>query len=184
MDFRRTGRDESFDRARAAIDEAMAQLRGEIFELHPYVLDHAGLQAALRAIAERSAERMGAEFTVVVDPLAAGLHDELLVVLARELIANVVKHSGAARVVGLGRGRLGADRARGARRRPRVRPGRAPRDRAARRAHRARVERAACPLAGRRAGRREPAGRRDGGPVTLPLPVDRMTAASSGWAAG
>jgi len=98
LDYRRTGSDAAFERARAAIDETMAQLRGEIFELHPYVLDHAGLQAALAAIAERTAERIGAEFAVVVDPLAAGVHDELLVVLARELIANVAKHSGATHV--------------------------------------------------------------------------------------
>jgi len=99
LDFRRTGDEAAFERARAAIDETMAELRGQIFELHPYVLDHAGLQAALGAIAERSAERIGAEFAVVVDPLAAGVHDELLVVIARELISNVVKHSGATRVV-------------------------------------------------------------------------------------
>jgi len=99
LDYRRTGDDAAFERARAAIDETMAQLRGEIFELHPYVLDHAGLQAALGAMAERSAQRIGAEFAVVVDPLAAGVHDELLVVIARELISNVAKHSGATRVV-------------------------------------------------------------------------------------
>jgi two-component system, NarL family, sensor kinase len=98
-DYHRTGLQDAFERARAAIDETMAQLRGEIFELYPYVLDHAGLQAALAAIAERSAERTGAEFEVVVDPLAAGVDDELLVVVARELMANVVKHSGARRVV-------------------------------------------------------------------------------------
>ena len=77
----------------------MAQLRGEIFELHPYVLDHAGLPAALRAIADRSAARMGAEITVAVDPAAIGRHDELIVVLARELLTNAAKHSGAAHVV-------------------------------------------------------------------------------------
>jgi two-component system NarL family sensor kinase len=76
----------------------MAQLRGEIFELHPYVLDHAGLSAALSAIADRSAQRMGAEVSVAVDPMASGRHDELIVVLARELLTNVVKHSGAAHV--------------------------------------------------------------------------------------
>ena len=98
-DYHRTGRDASFQRARAAIAEAMAQLRGEIFELHPYVLEHAGLPAALRAIAERWAERMGARITVAVDPAAAGAHDELVVVLARELLSNAAKHSGAAHVV-------------------------------------------------------------------------------------
>jgi two-component system NarL family sensor kinase len=97
-DYHRTGDDASFERARAAIAETMAQLRGEIFELHPYVLDHAGLPAALRAIAERCTERMNARVTVGVDPAASGPHDELVVVLARELLSNAAKHSGASHV--------------------------------------------------------------------------------------
>jgi two-component system NarL family sensor kinase len=97
-DYHRTGREDAFERARAAIDEAMAQLRGEIFELHPYVLDHAGLLAALNAMADRSAQRMGAEVTVAVEPEATGRHDELIVVLARELLNNAVKHSRAEHV--------------------------------------------------------------------------------------
>jgi two-component system NarL family sensor kinase len=97
-DYHRTGREPSFERARDAIEEATAQLRGEIFELHPYVLDHAGLVAALNAMADRSAERMGAEISVAVEPEAAGRHDELVVVLARELLSNAVKHSHAAHV--------------------------------------------------------------------------------------
>jgi two-component system NarL family sensor kinase len=98
VDYRQTAREASFERARATIEEAMAQLRGEIFDLHPYVLDYAGLPAALRAIADRCAERMGAEITVAVDPDAAGHHDELIVVLARELLANAAKHSRASHV--------------------------------------------------------------------------------------
>jgi two-component system, NarL family, sensor kinase len=97
-DFHRTGREEAYDRTRAAIDETLNQLRGEIFELHPYVLDHAGLPAALSAIADRCAERTGAKVTVAVDPEAAGRYDELIVVLARELLSNVVKHSAAGKV--------------------------------------------------------------------------------------
>jgi len=98
VDYQRTGREDSFERSRHAIEETMSQLRGEIFELHPYVLDHAGLQPALSAIANRSAQRLGAEITVTVDPAAAGSHDELIVVLARELLTNAVKHSRAAHV--------------------------------------------------------------------------------------
>jgi two-component system NarL family sensor kinase len=98
VDYRRTQRDASFERAREAIRATMGQLRGEIFELHPYVLDHAGLAAALRAIADRTAERMGAQITVAVDPAASGGHDELIVVLARELLSNAAKHSGAEHV--------------------------------------------------------------------------------------
>ena len=98
-DYRRTGRDASYERARGAITDAMTELRGEIFELHPYGLEHAGLAAALRAMAERWAERMEARITVAVDPAAAGEHDELVVVLARELLANAATHSGAGNVV-------------------------------------------------------------------------------------
>jgi two-component system, NarL family, sensor kinase len=94
-DYHRTGREDAYERTRGAIDEALAQLRGEIFELHPYVLDHAGLPAALRAIGDRCAERTDAKVTVAVDPAATGRFDELIVVLARELLGNVVKHSGA-----------------------------------------------------------------------------------------
>jgi two-component system, NarL family, sensor kinase len=72
-------------------------MRGQIFELHPYVLDHAGLAAALRAIADRFAARMDAEITIAVDPAAAGHHDELIVVLGREVLANAAKHSAAPR---------------------------------------------------------------------------------------
>jgi two-component system NarL family sensor kinase len=98
-DYHRTGREAAYERARGAMDETISQLRGEIFELHPYVLDHAGLPAALRAIADRCAERLGAEITVAVDDAAAGRHDELIVVLARELLTNAAKHSGARHVV-------------------------------------------------------------------------------------
>jgi two-component system NarL family sensor kinase len=98
-DYHRTGREDAYERTRGALDETLSQLRGEIFELHPYVLDHAGLPAALRAIADRCAERTGAKVTVAVDPAAGGRFDELIVVLARELLGNVVKHSGARNVV-------------------------------------------------------------------------------------
>jgi two-component system NarL family sensor kinase len=94
-DYHRTSREEAYERTRTAIDETLNQLRGEIFELHPYVLDHAGLGAALSAIADRCAARTGAKVTVAVDPAASGRYDELIVVLARELLGNVVKHSGA-----------------------------------------------------------------------------------------
>jgi hypothetical protein len=57
-DYRRTGREASFERARSAIDETLAQLRGEIFELHPYVLDDAGLVAALNALRSVAARRV------------------------------------------------------------------------------------------------------------------------------
>jgi two-component system NarL family sensor kinase len=97
-DYRRTGRDAAFERARSAIAEVASQLRGEIFELHPYVLDHVGLAAGLRALADRWSIRMATPITVDVDPAAAGVHDDLLLVLAREFISNAAKHSSASHV--------------------------------------------------------------------------------------
>jgi two-component system, NarL family, sensor kinase len=98
VDYGRTGSPASFERAGSALAAAISQLRGQIFELHPFVLDHAGLAAALRAVAEQCAGRLGAEITVTVDTDATGAHDELLLVLARELLTNAAKHSGATRV--------------------------------------------------------------------------------------
>ena len=97
-DYRRTRRQISLDRARQAIAETMAQLRVEIFELHPYVLDHVGLAPALRALASRWAQRMTATVTVTVDDGAATVNDELIVVLARELLSNAARHSRASHV--------------------------------------------------------------------------------------
>jgi len=41
----------ALDRAEATIGETVQQLRDAIFELHPYVLDEAGLDAAVRSLA-------------------------------------------------------------------------------------------------------------------------------------
>lgn len=85
------------DRARTGIERTIEQLRGAIFNLHPDVLEHAGLRAALRALAEQQAELGGFEVEVDVDPAVEGSHDRLLFVLAREQLTNVGKHAGAAR---------------------------------------------------------------------------------------
>jgi two-component system NarL family sensor kinase len=98
LDYHRHGGEDAFQRADAAIRQTMAQLRGEIFELHPYVLDHAGLDAALHTMADRCAARMAARIQVAVDPAAAGHHDELVVTLAREFLSNAAKHSHAQHV--------------------------------------------------------------------------------------
>jgi two-component system NarL family sensor kinase len=94
----RRGREDAHGRADAALARTIAELRGEIFELHPYVLDHAGLGAAVQSIAERQARRAGAAVAVDVDPEAAGVHDALVVWLARELLTNAAKHAGPRRI--------------------------------------------------------------------------------------
>ena len=69
-----------------------------MFELHPYVLEAAGLEVALTTVAERSA-RSGS-FQLVFEPRvrSEGPHERLLLSAARELLTNVAKHSDASLV--------------------------------------------------------------------------------------
>lgn len=70
------------------------QLRSAIFELHPHVLDEAGLEAALRQVAEAGAQRGGLELTLELESLPPLTEtDRMLFSVARELITNVVKHA-------------------------------------------------------------------------------------------
>ena len=92
--------EDSYRRADAALASTIDQLRNEIFELHPYVLDHAGLRAALAVHAENATRRSGAEVdvSVNVDTARAGPHDQLILSLARELLANAAGHAKARRI--------------------------------------------------------------------------------------
>jgi two-component system NarL family sensor kinase len=90
---------DSLDRAQLGLDRTVSQLREAIFDLHPYILEQAGLEAALRAVAEQQARRGGFEWNVSVDPEATGIHDQLLLSIGRELITNVAKHADARNVV-------------------------------------------------------------------------------------
>jgi two-component system NarL family sensor kinase len=85
----------ALERADAALAETAAQLRGAVFDLHPYVLEEAGLEAALRAIAEQAGER--GRLAVALELRYPGRHpeDRLLFSAARELLANVVRHADA-----------------------------------------------------------------------------------------
>jgi two-component system NarL family sensor kinase len=86
------GDGEALDRAREEVRGAVAQLRGVVSTLHPYVLEHAGLEAALHSLVERR-RRGGTLWTLDVDGDARGTQDRLLVSVARELIANAATHS-------------------------------------------------------------------------------------------
>jgi signal transduction histidine kinase len=86
------------DRARESMTRAIEQLRGAIFDLHPAVLEHAGLSAALQEIADRQEGRTGFRPQIEVAPEACGLHDALLFVLGREQLTNAVKHSRATEI--------------------------------------------------------------------------------------
>ena len=95
----RSGDEPSFQRLHEAIDVTIAQLREEIFNLHPHVLDHVGLSAALDQVARRHAGEGEVRVTVEVDPAAAGLADrQVLFALGRELLGNAAKHADASEI--------------------------------------------------------------------------------------
>jgi two-component system NarL family sensor kinase len=83
-------------------DDALAltvhQLRQAIFDLHPYVLDEAGLESAIRSVAVQAATR--AELELDLDLRYGKRHpqEQLVFSAARELLANVVRHARATRV--------------------------------------------------------------------------------------
>ncbi len=98
-DHHRRHDEDSYRRADEALAVTVDRLRGEIFELHPYVLDHAGLRAALTAHAESAARRAGARAVVEVDdPGLAESQQQLVLSLARELLSNAARHSGASSI--------------------------------------------------------------------------------------
>jgi two-component system NarL family sensor kinase len=86
----------ALERADAALVDTVGELRTAVFELHPYVLDEAGLEAALRSVAHHAASHGG--FELELDYAQRHPQDQLLFSAARELLSNVVRHSEARRV--------------------------------------------------------------------------------------
>jgi two-component system NarL family sensor kinase len=85
-------------RADEAVTETVAQLREAVFDLHPYVLEQAGLKAALRSIAQQAAARGGLALQLDLRYENGHPREPLLFSAARELLSNVVEHAGASRV--------------------------------------------------------------------------------------
>lgn len=88
----------ALERADAALVDTVGELRTAVFELHPYVLDEAGLEAALRSVAHHAASHGGFELELELDYAQRHPQDQLLFSAARELLSNVVRHSEARRV--------------------------------------------------------------------------------------
>ena len=102
QDLKEAGRGgaEALERTDAVLQDTIQLLRGEIFDLHPYVLDHAGLEAALRAVADHHAglQPDRPDVRVTVAPDAGGRHDGLALAVARELLVNACRHGAARRI--------------------------------------------------------------------------------------
>jgi two-component system NarL family sensor kinase len=85
-------------RADGAVADTVAQLRRAVFELHPYVLDEAGLQVALRSIAQDAAARANLDLRLDLHYDRRHPEERVLFSAARELLANVVQHAQASHV--------------------------------------------------------------------------------------
>jgi two-component system NarL family sensor kinase len=88
----------ALERADTALTDTVAQLREAVFELHPYVLDEAGLEAGVRSLAQQASSRGGFELRLDLSSPNGHPHDQLVFSAARELLANVVQHADANRV--------------------------------------------------------------------------------------
>jgi two-component system NarL family sensor kinase len=98
---RETGDPGAFTRVEHALVESSQILRSTVAELHPAVLDRAGLPAALRELARNAGARGGFAVDLDVRDWPDDLRtpaDALLYRTARELLANVVKHAAAGSV--------------------------------------------------------------------------------------
>lgn len=95
---RNGSRTPDLDLARLGVDRTVEQLRHAVFDLHPYLLEQAGLSAAVGAVAEQQGHRAGFEASVAVADDAVGVEDQLLFSLARELLTNCAKHARARHV--------------------------------------------------------------------------------------
>jgi signal transduction histidine kinase len=103
------GDGERIRRARKSIADALRQLRSTVQDLHPIVLEAAGLTVALERLCAEHDERSKAEFVLDLHREAEGPHDRLLFELARELVGNAVRHAKASQIqvaVGLQDGQL------------------------------------------------------------------------------
>jgi two-component system, NarL family, sensor kinase len=91
-------------RAHEVVGGAISRLREALLALHPVTLEEGGFEHALGAVARQAQRQGNLEVSIALDRAALGVHDELLLAVARELLANAAKHSRAQRVeVGLRR---------------------------------------------------------------------------------
>src|SRR5207248_2733633 len=91
---------DALERADGALLDVVRQLRSAIFELHPHVLEEAGLEAAVRQVAETAARRGDFALTLELDSVPhRGERDRLLFSVARELLSNVVRHADSSKVI-------------------------------------------------------------------------------------
>jgi two-component system, NarL family, sensor kinase len=85
-------------RAHEVVSATIQHLREAMISLHPVTLERGGLEQALGAIARQAERQGGFVVSTEVSPQALERNDELVLAVARELLSNAARHSGAERV--------------------------------------------------------------------------------------
>jgi two-component system NarL family sensor kinase len=85
-------------RADDALTDTIGQLREAVFDLHPYVLEEAGLEAAIRTVAQRTASHARLCLKLELRYPKRHPQEQLVFSAARELLSNVVRHAEASEV--------------------------------------------------------------------------------------
>lgn len=85
-------------RAHEVVSATIEHLREAMVSLHPVTLERGGLEQALGAVARQAARQGGFEVDLAVDPEALDRDDGLVLAVARELLSNAARHSGARHV--------------------------------------------------------------------------------------
>ena len=85
-------------RAHEVVEATIGRLREAMMALHPVTMERGGFELAVGAVARQAARQGGFEVAVELDPDAVGYGDELLLSVARELLTNAARHSGASTV--------------------------------------------------------------------------------------
>jgi two-component system, NarL family, sensor kinase len=85
-------------RAHATITATVAELRGAVADLHPYLLEQAGLAAAIGQNARAAAQRAGFALELDLPEREPGRNDRAVLRCTSELLANVARHARATHV--------------------------------------------------------------------------------------
>jgi two-component system NarL family sensor kinase len=85
-------------RAHEVVEETIGRLREAMMALHPVTLEQGGFEQALGAVARQAGRQGGFEVSIDLDREALDRADELLLSIARELLTNTARHSGAGAV--------------------------------------------------------------------------------------
>jgi two-component system NarL family sensor kinase len=101
LESARDGDAESFDRVDEALLASSRSLRSTVAGLHPAAVDAAGVTAVIKELTDQAGARgrLAARVDVSGWPTGRTTADELLIMTARELLTNVVKHAAASTVL-------------------------------------------------------------------------------------